>query len=267
VQELKDSVRGGTVILFVGAGVSSSLGLPNYRELIDHIAEELGYDPQIFATYGDYLTLAEYYLREKGAIGPLRSWMDRTWHKERINIGKSRIHELIVKLDFPIIYTTNYDRWLEEAFDYHDKPYIKISDASHLKEIKNGRTQIVKFHGDFDNDNSIVLTESSYFDRLDFESPLDIKLRADMLNHSLLFVGYSLTDINTRYLFYKFERLWDGLERENDKPKSYIFLSRPNPVLESVLKHRGIETIHSEKDEPTEGLQAFLEELCQGAHR
>jgi SIR2-like domain len=263
MQELKERIQNGTVMLFVGAGVSKSLGLPDYQELIGHIAEELGYDPQIFATYGDYLTLGEYYLREKGSIGSLRSWMDRTWHNDGIDIAKSKIHELIVDINCSIIYTTNYDRWLERAFDHYDKKkYVRISDASDLKLIQNGLTQIVKFHGDFDDDNSIVLTESSYFDRLNFESPLDIKLRADMLNRSVLFIGYSLTDINMRYLFYRFEKLWDNLQRDNDKPKSYIFLSRPNPVLETVLKHRGIETIHSEEDDPTEGLRVFLEELC-----
>lgn len=39
-------------MLFVGAGVSANLGLPDWNALIGRIAEELGYDPKIFATYG-----------------------------------------------------------------------------------------------------------------------------------------------------------------------------------------------------------------------
>jgi len=35
----------------------------------------------------------------------------------------------------------------------------------------------VKLHGTFDDDASLVLTETSYFDRLEFESPIDIKMR------------------------------------------------------------------------------------------
>ena len=65
------------------------------------------------------------------------------------------------------------------------------------------KTQIIKFHGDFDDDSSLVLTESSFFIALDFESPLDIKLRSDSLEKSLLFIGYSLSDINIRYMLYK----------------------------------------------------------------
>lgn len=39
-------------------------------------------------------------------------------------------------------------------------------------------------------------------------SPLDIKLRADALGKSILFIGYSLTDINIRYLLYKLHIQW-----------------------------------------------------------
>ena len=45
---------------------------------------------------------------------------------------------------------------------------------------------------DFSDDSSIVLTESSYFERLEFNSPLDIKLRSDMLGKTILYIGYSL---------------------------------------------------------------------------
>src|SRR5204862_304382 len=82
---------------------------------------------------------------------------------------------------FRIVYTTNYDRWLEAAFEHHGRPYAKIVSVADLPGIRPDVTQIVKFHGDFADEASIVLDESSYFRRLDFESPLDIKLRADAL--------------------------------------------------------------------------------------
>ena len=103
-------------------------------------------------------------------------------------------------------------------------------------------TQIVKFHGDTISDDSIVLTESSYFDRLDFESPLDIKLRSDMLGKSLLFVGYSLSDINIRLLIYKLDKLWKN-NNTGKRPNSYIFLPTPNPIQEKILVRRGITPI------------------------
>lgn len=107
-----------------------------------------------------------------------------------------------------MIYTTNYDRWIEKAFELYGKNFIKVANVSDIPLIKDGVTQIIKFHGDFDNDDTIVIDESSYYERLEFETPLDIKLRSDVLGKSVLFIGYSLTDVNLRFLFYKLAKLW-----------------------------------------------------------
>ena len=69
-----------------------------------------------------YQTLAEYDRITRGSIGSLRSWMDLTWSVSPDEIRESALHRLIVELDFPIIYTTNYDRNLEVAFDFAEKP-------------------------------------------------------------------------------------------------------------------------------------------------
>ncbi|OSZ78909.1 Sir2 family NAD-dependent protein deacetylase [Chitinophagaceae bacterium IBVUCB1] len=261
VSDLKHAIKSRNTILFVGAGLSATLGLPNWQQLIDKMAKDLNFEPSVFSTLGGYLELAEYYISIKG-IGPLRSWMDREWHSSSINIKDSNIHKCIVDLNFPIIYTTNYDRWIENAYDYYCKPYIKISDVHNLTEIRDStNTQIIKFHGDFDNDPSIVLSESSYFERLDFETPLDIKLRADVLGKSILFIGYSLSDINLRYLLYKLNKLWKTSTNVSHKPTSYIYLTRPNPVQEKILSDRGITPIISEVDDAKEGLLKFLEKL------
>lgn len=262
-QKLIEAIREKRAILFVGAGVSMCLNLPSWRGLIEEAARQLGYDPDIYSTFGDYLLLAEYYESVKGSIGPLRSWMDVTWHSSSIKIEKSAVHRIIVELSFPIIYTTNYDRWLEKAFDYYGKAYAKIVNAGDLTLIKEGITQIVKLHGDFDDDSSIVLTESSYFERLNFESPLDIRLRADILGRPILFIGYNLSDINIRYLLFKLQKLWESSSQSKVRPESYIFLSRPNPVQEKVLKTRSIIPIFSPVDDPGEGLKLFLEQLSR----
>jgi len=238
------------VVLFVGSGVSANLNLPTWNDLIDYIAKELGYDPDIYRTFGDNYALAEYYKVEKGTIGPLRSWLDTNWHSSDIDILESTIHEKIVKSEFPVIYTTNYDRWIELAHKAHNKQFKKVVSVADLKYLDESTTQIVKFHGDFDNDESIVMGETSYFERLDFESPLDIKLRSDLLGKSVLFIGYSLQDINLRFLFYKLAKIWNDSNLGEAQPKSYIFSPRPNPVQEKVLKQWGIEMINSETDHP-----------------
>lgn len=261
MNELIEALKENNVILFVGAGVSMNLGLPSWDNLISKMAEELGYDKEIFKSFGNNLTLAEYYEIEQNTIGPLRSWMDRNWHQTEIRVEESEIHKLIVDLDFPIIYTTNFDRWLERTYQYYEKDYIKITNVGDIRKIDDDKTQIIKYHGDFDDDSSIVLTESSYFDRLDFESSLDIKLRSDVLGKSILFIGYSLSDINVRYLLYKLHKIWENSSHSNIRPESYIFLTKPNPVQEKVLEKRGIKTIVAKNDNPKESLKKFLKNL------
>lgn len=265
IDSLIHAIRNGQAILFVGAGVSRQLGLPSWRELIARMAEDLDYDPEVFESQGGFLELAEYYKIKQGSLGPLRSWMDRAWHTDPAKVEKSRIHQAILGLKFPLIYTTNYDRWLEIAFERCKRESIKIANVGDFTKIRDGITQIVKLHGDFDDDTSLVLTEASYFERLAFESPLDIKLRSDTIGKSIVFVGYSLSDINIRYLLYKLHRLWAESTFVAARPKSYIFLSRPNPVQEAILENRGIIPIVSDVDDETTGLTEFMEKLVKDA--
>lgn len=260
-EALQKAVRERQLILFVGAGVSVNLGLPAWADLISEVARQLDYDPEVFHTYGNFLELAEYYKLQKSSIGKLRSWMDINWHKDETIIGKSLIHEAIINLECPVIYTTNYDRWLEIAYRHWKKEFTKISNVGDFAKIRDGVTQIVKFHGDFDDDNSLVLTETSYFERLNFESPLDIKFRSDSIARSILFIGYSVSDINIRYLLYKLQRLWGDSGYVSAKPQSYIYLSHPNPVQEAIFVSRGITPIVAERDDLDGGLAEFLKNL------
>jgi NAD-dependent SIR2 family protein deacetylase len=97
------------LILFVGGGVSQSLGLPDFRALVRHLADDLGF-PSESLTTDEYAVIAEAYLLKHGKLGPLRAWMDSTWHLINIDISKSELHNLIVDLGVSIVYPTNYDR-------------------------------------------------------------------------------------------------------------------------------------------------------------
>lgn len=260
---LAEAIAKKKVILFAGSGVSQGLGLPTSKELLQGLAAGLGIATTDFMTMGELRELAEYYVLEKGSLAGLRDFWDGEWHHSGIDISKSRVHDFIVQLDFPIIYTTNYDRWLERAFDSRGVPYTKIVSVKDLLNIKPLATQIVKFHGDFDELSSLVFAESTYLQRLELESPLDIKLRSDILSKSILFLGSSLTDINLRFLLYKLTKLWGAEQYAQDRPRSYFFMVKPNVVQERILESRGIVCIPAKKDDPTESLEHFLSTLFE----
>jgi hypothetical protein len=263
LDDLARAIHLRRAVLFVGAGVSMGLGLPSWRELTVKMAQELEYEPEILIGPGaDYFTIAEFYKLGKGTIGALRSWMDREWNIADEKLLESRIHNQIVDLNFRFIYTTNYDRNLERIFDLRSARYAKIANAKDISLADLDIPHIVKFHGDFEDDNSMVLTESDYFERLDFETPLDVKFRSDILGRTILFVGYSLTDINMRLLLYKMQRMWKQSGYEAARPPSYMFMTRPDPVQERVLRSWGIETMTRDVDRVEDALTdlfAFLQ--------
>ncbi|UEM02393.1 SIR2 family protein [Skermanella rosea] len=265
IQELVHALKDRRAILFAGAGVSINAGLPPWRELIARMGREFGFDEGLRYGLGvDYPVLAEYYRLRQGSIGPLRSWMDRNWCVSEQRIRESKVHELIVQLDFPIIYTTNYDRNLEVAYALYDRDFIKVINARDMAKTVEGVTQIIKFHGDFDDDQSLVITESDYFRRLSFDSPLDIKFRSDAFGKTILFIGYSMHDMNIRLLLHRLWQTWRQSGYEVDRPQSFVFMIERNPVEEAVLNQWGIRVLSEEAETPDRALVSFLTKLREG---
>jgi hypothetical protein len=259
---LRDLRAEGRLIPFVGAGLSRPLGLPSWDLLIDSIAVQLGYDPEIYRLNGSKLQLAEFFVAEKGSIGPLRSEMDRMFNPTDEAVLASTSHRLLVELECPTIYTTNYDRIIERAFDLRGVACHTIANIDDIARAPQHVTHVVKFHGSFSDDASLVLTESNYFDRLDFESALDLKLRADTLGRSLLFVGHGLGDINIRYLLYKLHKLRARLTAGHERlPSAYLTAYAAGDVQRRLLAQWDVELIELDPLDKTRSTEAFLESL------
>lgn len=263
--ELIEAVRDRTAVGFIGAGFSRSLGLPTFSQLMTELATDLGFDPDLFASFGEPWTLAQYYVLKKLGIGDLRSRLDTKWHSDAVDITGSRLHHGLLALDLPIIYTTNWDRWIERAHERGGKPYQVVRNVADIRNLKEGVTQIVKYHGDFSDDDSLVLTESSYFDRMEMATPLDVKLLADVMGRTILFMGYSLRDTNIRFFLHRLHRMWQSTKLEGARPRSFVVMNRPNPVEEAVLQEWGVEAIVLEEGNPVEKASEFLERVAAEA--
>ena len=139
---------------------------------------------------------------------------------------------------------------------------MKIVTAKDVAPARDGVTQIVKLHGDFDDDPSIVIAETDYLDRLSFESPLDIKFRVDALAKPILFVGYSMSDLNIRFLLHRLWRTWQASGFERDRPQSYVFmLGRTR--RESGARAMGHHVLTEPDCKPEEALETFLGKLAE----
>ncbi|MCA1452720.1 SIR2 family protein [Bradyrhizobium sp. BRP22] len=260
---LAAAIRQRHAVLFVGADASMAVGLPSWQTLIDHLLDDLKIDRDVIDGMNDgYPMLAEYYRLKHGGIGPLRSWLDRNWKVASDRVADSRLHKLIVELDFPVIYTTNYDRNLETAFDIHGKSYAKISNAKEIASARQGVTHVIKYHGDFDDDSSLVLTETDFLNRLSFDSPLDIRFRADALSRTILFIGYSMSDPNIRLLLHRIWQTWEDSGHRADRPRSFVFMPSQNAVQDAILARWGITVLTAENGERVENaLVGFLSDI------
>jgi len=275
----QDAVRSRRLLPFVGAGFSKNIDkeLPDWSEVIKFAASILDYDPEILTLQGDYLQIAEY-LSITDHLDELYTALANRIQSACFSVANSRCHQLIPRLDVPYIFTTNWDNWLERGFDHEGIPYSKIIShedfvipkrygpegaAKPISENRQWReTTIVKYHGDFENPKSIVFRETDYFDRLDFEHPLDIKLRSELIGRSVLFIGYSFTDPNVRYIWHKLNKV---MRRSDipENPKSFFVTHFNNPLQIELFHKKGIETIILSPRNIKGDLETLLEQIIE----
>ncbi len=176
--KLLEMARARRVIPFIGAGFSTTLNLPDWDSLLSRLAEEIvspiSYEEVKAHCNADMLQIAEYYLLiSDGRIGPMRHAIS-TALQITTNPLISGQHIELVNLGAAQIYTTNFDESIEKTFRALKQPVEVVSLPKHLALSSDAKTQVVKYHGDLRYDQTLVLTESSYYARLDLESPMDI---------------------------------------------------------------------------------------------
>jgi hypothetical protein len=216
LQEYPVALNGGVGAVFVGAGMSMSAGYPSWAKLLREIGEEFGVNSR---DIHDLAALAQWSIQESGSATRVRNVI-----KEQI--GKDypvpAALEIIARLPVGHIWTTNYDRLVERAFDAIDRPIDAISGAKDLSlKPKPGATRLYKMHGSVDRLDDIVISTDDYElfrTRRGAFLPL---LQSHLTSMSMLFVGLSFTDPNIRHVL--------SLIRESftDAPPEHFAIVRP----------------------------------------
>jgi SIR2-like domain/TIR domain len=153
-------------------------------------------------------------------------------------------YDVLSNLDLPIYITTNYDRFMEEALSKNprkkpESDFCKWSDKliKYAKTINipsvfdetqykpsEERPLVYHVHGDMNIPGSMVLTERDYFEfvinlnKSDDKDILPSIIRTELATSSLLFIGYSLEDINFRAIFQGFLSFLSSISSEFRKP-------------------------------------------------
>jgi len=185
---LKKEHQDGRLIPFLGAGFSKPLKLPDGSQLIASLAKTLGFEPDLFELHGRFEQLAEYFaLSGPGRLQQLVYEMTRSFDSAEAEAlrKKSRAHQALAALDWRTVYTTNYDQHAEGALRDAGKPVTVLASFADFQGSRpQGACEVIKFHGTLAQPDTIVLTESSYFQRMALEAPADQRLRSDLLGNT-----------------------------------------------------------------------------------
>lgn len=81
------------------------------------------------------------------------------------------------------------------------------------------------------------------------------------MGRTVLFVGYSMQDVNIRLLLHRTWETWKDSGYERERPKSYVFMPATEPVQQAVLDRWGITLLTGPADDPAEALRDFFGRL------
>lgn len=234
IQEIIQGITEFKMIPFFGSGMSARFGIKTWGDLIETLRIELS------TSTTDFLDVAQEYEDTFGREALIQKIKSETG-ETLFNDEDLEVHNQILAMKPPVVYTTNWDNSIETAADRSKINYLKISSLTDIVNAPHHASVIVKFHGDFDHPENIVFTRSSYQKRLEVQHPFDILFRAHILGKGVLFLGYSFSDENIDYIFTHHNTLY-GTEQ---LPKSYIiaFKDKYNQEKADELLKKNIVTI------------------------
>lgn len=205
---------------------------------------------------------AQYYYWKKGHNQPGSI-------AEKLAYGKSKFKELVLKkFDSPTydkdefnqhealvnrfsrIYTTNWDDLLEHTclhsvnnygYTRFIAPINTVQYGGQFKELKEDidrgkqKREIIKYHGcQSDNTStSIIASTADYYERISLVNihPLDRKIANDMKLNDFLFLGYSMRDINVKYILNQINfNKWGNHLNETGKNINFYVITFDDPA-------------------------------------
>jgi HEAT repeat protein/predicted XRE-type DNA-binding protein len=217
-------LRDKQLILFVGAGLSHlapfnaprTAPLPLWQGLAQEIGElfvEDGLNVQDYTNVTNFFDAASATDPAKLEIG-LRDVLNESY------VTPSRNHELIAKLPWSQVWTTNYDKLLERAMGRvcvnGETEFTQIRELVRLK-----REYVLHLHGTLDRIDSLTLGRDSYREWSRTHPQVQNFMQAQMLANTVLFIGYGMGDPNI------------------DEIQTWLRLVKNDPVLVSSMGKQG----------------------------
>lgn len=232
--ELKRSCQRGFVIPFVGAGMSKSAGLPDWKQYLLGLCDDAGLDEDAMRER------LEVQADFEGAMNDIVlrlgiNWFERDFERNfRVANEVSGAVALLPKLFDGSVITTNFDRVLERVYEDDGKAFEeKVTGRGRanafFRAIPAGQRYLLKLHGNIDNAAERVLNQDEYSAAygnagdINLAFPLPKLLRRLFTSYSFLFLGCSLTADRTVHTFVRVT----GDEGPDNLPHHYAVVACP----------------------------------------
>lgn len=246
------------VIPMVGAGFSKNATLPLGHTMPDwnQLGKDIGeYIPDYeFTNAIDALSLFESQFSRVKLIELLSNAL-------RINdIKPGSAHRSFCNLFFDTICTTNFDFLLEHTLQESLRPHSIIVSEDRLSINTQEETKLIKLHGDFNHPERMVITEKDFDTFLEKNKVLATYIANIFITKTLLLVGYSFEDIDTRSIWAIIQGRLGALARP-----AYTVLVNASPIEVSRFERRNIKVINlkGQKSNYPSILNDFFTELKQ----
>ncbi|MBC8105594.1 MAG: SIR2 family protein [Anaerolineae bacterium] len=273
VADYTKALRNNSAAVFIGAGLSRASGFVDWRELLRDIATDLKLDVDHET---DLIAVAQYHLNKHGSRNKLNQLIVDQFTKD---VQLTDNHRLLATLPLDTVWTTNYDKLVEVAFnEAHKRTDVKIVQKN-LATTRSGRVvTIYKMHGDVDHAHDAVLTKDDYETFASNRNLFSVKLKGDLVEKTFLFLGYSFNDPNIDYVLSRIRALLDQDSRQHycimrwpekakgsrgKKKADYDYARRKLELRVADLKRYGIQAVMIDRYDE---LTAILDELNHRIH-
>ncbi len=240
IDDLSLALTREKLVIFVGAGVSKNSGLPTWGQMVHSFAAAIGYPmPDRLATE-EYIRIPQYYYCMDESEGHA-SYYDLLKSMIPEDVKPNLLNELLVSLQPKHIVTTNFDTLLDQVA----RGYQVIREDRDLLTGKS-RHYLLKLHGDIRRPEKMVFKEDDYLQYSETHRLMETFLKSLLIDHTFLFVGYSLNDYNLKTFVSWIDYMAREMHVKQEMHRNY-FLSSSRQVgrdyLHRYYEEKGLDVI------------------------
>jgi hypothetical protein len=194
INKYVEKIINGDAAIFAGAGLSTSAGCVNWKELLRDLAEEIELDVE---KESDLVSVAQYHYNKFNRARINDKIINEFSDLER----GSENHDILSRIGITSFWTTNYDQLIEERLKSNGKSVdVKIRNEDFSRTLMKKDAIVYKMHGDKNSPDEAVIIKDDYETYQDKREFFSTALRGELLSKTFLFIGFSFDDPNLDYI-------------------------------------------------------------------